>query len=283
MFPTPIEKTSRFTQISYKIAVPIVIILWLLPLFAVLMTSARSLQDILAGNYWGMPTELKMIENFTSVFTNTPMWSYLLNTVFITVPTVIGVLAVSALSGYALAKYKFRGNIVLFSIFIGGNFIPFQILMIPVRELTIQTGLFNTYYGLIIFHIAFQTGFCTLFLRNFMKGLPDSLIESSRIDGASEFRIFMQIIIPLTRPAMAALAVLEFTFIWNDFFWALVLVQSDTVRPITAGLSALRGQWIASWNLISAGSIVAALPPVIMFFLMQKHFIAGLTLGATKE
>ena len=108
-------------------------------------------------------------------------------------------------------------------------------------------------------------------------------MESARIDGASEFRIFLQIIVPLVLPAMAALAVLEFTFIWNDYFWALVLVQSDAVRPVTAGLAALRGQWITAWNLISAGSIVAALPPVIMFFLMQKHFIAGLTLGATKE
>ena len=151
------------------------------------------------------------------------------------------------------------------------------------RELTIQTGLFNTLTGLVIFHIAFQTGFCTLFLRNFIKTIPDSLMESARIDGASEFRIYLQIIVPLVRPAMAALAVLEFTFIWNDYFWALVLVQSDSVRPVTAGLNALRGQWITSWNLISTGSIVAALPPVIMFFLMQKHFIAGLTLGANKE
>jgi len=283
MFPTPIEKTSPLTQSTYKIAVPVVLILWLVPIFAVTLTSGRSLNDILNGNFWGWPTEIMFFENFNAVFTTTPMWSYLWNTVLITIPTVIGVLITSSLAGFALAKYRFRGNIAMFSIFIGGNFVPFQILMIPVRELTIQTGLYNTLTGLVIFHIAFQTGFCTLFLRNFIKTLPDSLMESARIDGASEFRIYLQIIVPLVRPAMAALAVLEFTFIWNDYFWALVLVQSDSVRPVTAGLNALRGQWITSWNLISAGSIVAALPPVIMFFLMQKHFIAGLTLGANKE
>ena len=283
MFPTPIEKTSPLTQSTYKIAVPVVLILWLVPIFAVTLTSARSLDDILKGNFWGWPTEIMFFENFNAVFTTTPMWSYLCNTVLITIPTVIGVLITSSLAGFALAKYRFRGNIAMFSIFIGGNFVPFQILMIPVRELTIQTGLYNTLTGLVIFHIAFQTGFCTLFLRNFIKTLPDSLMESARIDGASEFRIYLQIIVPLVHPAMAALAVLEFTFIWNDYFWALVLVQSDSVRPVTAGLNALRGQWITSWNLISAGSIVAALPPVIMFFLMQKHFIAGLTLGANKE
>jgi multiple sugar transport system permease protein len=121
-----------------------------------------------------------------------------------------------------------------------------------------------------------------MFMRNFIIGIPDELLESCRLEGASEWQIFYKIVLPLVRPALAALAVLIFTFVWNDYFWALVLVQSDEVRPVTAGISALRGQWLASWNLISAGSIVAALPPVILFFAMQKHFIAGLTLGATK-
>ncbi len=154
--------------------------------------------------------------------------------------------------------------------------------MIPVRNLTISMGMYDTVWALILFHIAFQAGFCTLFMRNFIKALPHELIEAARVEGASEFKIFFHVVLPLVRPAMAALAVLIFTFIWNDYFWALTLVQSDDVRPITVGLTALKGQWVASWQLISAGSIVAALPPVVMFFTMQKHFIAGLTLGATK-
>ena len=119
-------------------------------------------------------------------------------------------------------------------------------------------------------------------MRNFIKQLPDALIESGRLEGLTELQIFWHIVLPLVRPAIAALAVLEFTFIWNDYFWSLVLVQSDDVRPVTAGLQSLKGMWLASWQLISAGSIVAALPPVAMFFLMQRHFISGLTLGATK-
>jgi len=172
--------------------------------------------------------------------------------------------------------------VAMFATFIAGNFVPFQILMIPVRDLTIGMGLYDTATGLIIFHIAFQTGFCTLFMRNFIVGLPDELIEAARVEGVSEWKIFWYVVLPLVRPALAALSVLIFTFIWNDYFWALVLVQSDEVRPITAGISALKGQWMASWQLIAAGSIVAALPPVILFFAMQRHFIAGLTLGATK-
>lgn len=210
------------------------------------------------------------------------MWQYLLNTLKITIPTVIGSIALATMAGFALAKYKFRGSTFLFAIFIAGNFVPFQILMIPVRDLTISLGLYDTTIGLVLFHTAFQTGFCTLFMRNFIAQLPNELMESARSEGVKDWQIFTYIIIPLVRPALAALAVLIFTFVWNDFFWALILVQSDEVRPITAGLSALRGQWLASWHLISAGSVIAALPPVMLFFLMQKHFVAGLTLGANK-
>lgn len=282
MFPVPIEKTRPFTQISYKIALPISVILWLLPLAAIMLTSVRSMGDINAGNYWGLPSEWNIVENYTAVFQNTAMGQYLFNSIIITVPVAFFSVLLATLAGFALAKFKFKGNLAVLAMFIGGNFVPFQILMIPVRDLTIQLGMYDTIWALIIFHVAFQTGFCTLFMRNFIVGIPDELLESCRLDGASEWKIFHSIIIPLVRPALAALAVLIFTFVWNDYFWALVLVQSDEVRPITAGISALRGQWLASWNLLSAGSIVAALPPVIMFFVMQKHFIAGLTLGATK-
>jgi len=158
------------------------------------------------------------------------------------------------------------------------------VLMIPVRTLMITVfPLYDTVWALIVFHIAFQAGFCTLFMRNFIRELPDALIESARIDGMTELRVFWHIVVPLVRPALAALAVLEFTFIWNDYFWALVLVQSDSARPVTAGLQALAGMWLASWQLMSAGALIAAAPSVVMFFLMQRHFIAGLTLGAVKE
>jgi multiple sugar transport system permease protein len=282
MFPTPIAQTKPITRVSYKILLPLSIILWLLPLAAILMTSMRSMADINAGNYWGIPTEFNLIENYKAVFANTAMGRYLLNSVLVTIPVMFGSVFLATLAGFALAKFKFRGNLIMFAIFIGGNFVPFQILMIPVRDLTIGLGIYDTIWALIIFHVAFQAGFCTLFMRNFIVGIPDELLESCRLEGAGEFKIFYKIILPLVRPALAALAVLIFTFVWNDYFWALVLVQSDEARPVTAGISALRGQWLASWNLISAGSIVAALPPVAMFFAMQKHFIAGLTLGATK-
>ena len=283
MFPEPIQKAPFIARGSYRIILYVTLIVWMLPLAGVFLTSFRSLADINSGNYWGWPTEFALVENYTQVFTVTPMIQYFFNSLVITIPTVLGTLLLSSLAGYSLAKHRFRGNFLIFALFIAGNFVPAQILMIPVRNLTLNLGVYDTKLALILFHTSFQIGFCTFFLRGFIKELPHELVESARIEGASEFRVYWNIILPLVLPALAALAVLEFTFIWNDYFWALVLVQGDEARPVTLGIQALRGRWTASWHLISAGSIVAALPPVVLFFMLQKHFITGLTLGAIKE
>lgn len=282
MFPAPIEKKSVAVQSFYKTALPFALVLWLLPLIAVALTSVRSAGDITAGNYWGWPTSFNLVENYTAIFENTPIGQYILNSFRVTIPTVAGAVALSCMTGFALAVYNFRSNLLVFFMFVAGNFVPFQILMVPVRDLTLQLGLYNTITGLALFHIAFQTGFCTLFMRNFIRALPKELIEAARVEGVSEIRIFWYVVLPLMKPAIAALSVLIFTFIWNDYFWATVLTQGADSQPITAGLYSLNGQWVASWHLVSAGSIVAAMPPVAMFFLMQRHFIAGLTLGAVK-
>ncbi len=282
MFPTPIERQPPSLQWLYKVVLPISLIIWLLPLIAVFLTSLRSAGDITTGNYWGWPTSINFIANYSSIFENTPLGQYLFNSFRVSIPTVIGAVALSCMTGFALAVYRFRLNLLVFFMFIAGNFVPFQILMVPVRDLTLQLGVYNTTTGLALFHIAFQTGFCTLFMRNFIKALPQELIDAARVEGVSEIRIFWYVVLPLMKPAIAALSVLIFTFIWNDYFWATVLTQGVDSQPVTAGLYSLNGQWIAAWHLVSAGSIVAAIPPVAMFFLMQKHFIAGLTLGAVK-
>ena len=281
MFPRPIEQTSSGVQFAYKAALPVALLLWLLPLLGVAVTSLRPASDLAAGNYFGWPSSLAF-ENYLEVFRNSPIGQYIFNSFKVTIPTVIGVVVLSTMTGFALGIYQFRANIMIFFLFVAGNFVPFQILMVPVRDLTVQTGLYNTTTGLVLFHVAFQTGFCTLFMRNFIRALPRELIEAARVEGVAEWRIFWFIVLPLMRPAIAALSVLIFTFIWNDYFWATVLTTSASTQPVTAGLYSLNGQWIAAWQLVSAGSILAAMPPVIMFFLMQRHFIAGLTLGATK-
>lgn len=282
MFPRPIENTSRSWQIGYQVLVPVVLALWLLPLIAVAIFSVKPSADFTNGNYWGPPSSFDFFANYGRVFFESDMPRYMLNSLLITVPTVIGAIALSSLTGFALGVYKFKGNLLIFFMFIAGNFVPFQILMVPVRDLTVSMNLYDTKTGLVLFHVAFQTGFCTLFMRNFIRQLPKELIEAARVEGVAEWRIFWYVVLPLMKPALAALAVLIFTFIWNDYFWAVVLTQGPDAQPVTAGITSFNSQFRAAYHLMSAGSIVAALPPVLMFFLMQKHFIAGLTLGAVK-
>ena len=282
MFPTPIEKTSRTWQISYQALLPFALIVWLLPLIAVANFSIKPEADFVNGNYWGIPSSFEALNNYGKVFFESNMPRYLWNSLWITIPTVIGAVALSCMAGFALGIYKFKSNLPIFFMFIAGNFVPFQILMVPVREMTVSLNLYDTKMGLVLFHIAFQTGFCTLFMRNFIRALPFPLIEAARVEGISEWRMFVFVVLPLMKPALAALSVLIFTFIWNDYFWAVVLTQGPDAQPVTAGITEFNSQFRAAYHLMSAGSIVAALPPVAMFFLMQKHFIAGLTLGAVK-
>ncbi len=282
MFPMPVEKWKPVSRRAYQLSLPVALVIWLLPMIAVMVTSIRSTEELSEGNYWGWPKHFSLIENYREALTASPMLHYFWNSVQITLPAVAGAIALAALAGFALAVYRFPGNSALFATFVAGNFVPIQVLMIPVRDLSLHLGLYNSVSGLILFHLSFQTGFCALFLRNFIKQLPFELIEAARIEGANEWTVFFRIVLPLIRPALAALGILVFTFVWNDYFWALCLTQGDDAAPITVGVAALKGQWTTAWNLVSAGSILAALPSVAMFFAMQKHFVAGLTFGATK-
>ena len=289
MFPKPVERSGRAVRLGYGVLVPVSLFIWLIPLLAIFLTSVRPEADITSGNVFGMPSDFLLIENYWRVLEETQALKFFWNSIKITVPTVILSISLACLAGYALAIYRiplpylgWNVAIPLFLLFVAGNFVPFQILMVPVRDLTTNLGLYNTVTGLVLFHAAFQTGFCTLFMRNFIKALPYELIESARIEGVGEFKIFWHIVLPLVRPAIAALAVLIFTFIWNEFFWATVLTTDESAKPITAGMESIKGQYLTSWSLYSAAALMAAIPPVMMFFAMQKHFIAGLTLGATK-
>ncbi|QRV22401.1 carbohydrate ABC transporter permease [Marinomonas foliarum] len=282
MYPRQVPDSHKRHRFIYMTLVFMVLTLWLLPLFAIMLTSIRSFSDVMIGNYWGMPTSFNLLENYMAVFQQTNMTRYFFNSLIITIPSVIFILVLSTLTGFVLSRYHFKGNWFIFAMFVGGNFLPQQVMMIPIRDLMVNLGLYDSYAALIIFHVAFQTGFATLFMRNFIAALPDELFQAARAEGASPWQILIHVVVPLVRPAIAALAILIFTFVWNDYFWAIVLTQSDTVKPVTAGLTSLMGEYVSAWNIVSAATMFIAIPPVLMFFMMQKHFVSGLTMGAVK-
>ena len=191
-----------------------------------------------------------------------------------------------------LARVTYRFNHPLLGVFLDANLLPPQALLIPVfrmfREIPLplfmsDSGtMLNSFWSLILVNVAFQLGFCTFVLSNYMKTIPHEIYESAEMDGANVWRQYWQLTLPLVRPALAALAVLEVTWIYNEFFWATVLVSQGDKYPITSALNNLRGQFFTDTNLVAAGSVMVALPVLLVFFVLQRQFVAGLTLGATK-
>jgi multiple sugar transport system permease protein len=275
MFPRALSEASFPGRIGHRVALPVALVVWLVPLFAVAFISTRSADQLARGDYWSL-TGGDVLAGYRTLLSGSPTGQFLLNTVIITVPAVFGTLAVAVMAAFALARHRIPAGRVLLAVFIAGNLVPMQMLMIPLRSVfTGPLPLYDTRLGLILFHVAFQAGFCTFFLRGFIRAIPEAVIDAARLDGATEFQVLRHVALPLMRPALAALAVLEFTFIWNDYFWSLVLTQSDAVRPLTAGLRTLRGMYLSSWNLIAAAALIAALPPVVLFLAMQRRLIGG--------
>lgn len=231
-------------------------------------------------------------KNYTDAWQQGDFSRHFLNSVYITVPAVVATLFLSSCVAFVLARFSFRFNILLLGLFTAANLLPQQSLLIPLfrmfraiplPEWMSDSGLMlNSFWALILVNTAFQTGFCTFVLSNYMKTLPKELYEAAMVDGATVWRQFWQLTLPLCRPPLAALATLEVTWIYNEFFWATVLVQSGDKFPITSSLNNLRGQFFTDLNLVSAGSVVIAVPTLVIFFLLQRHFVAGLTLGANK-
>ncbi len=255
--------------------------IWLIPFFTTIFTALRDNTDIMVRGFLKLPDKVSL-NSFKVAWERGGMDHYLPNSFIITIPALIFTLFLSSLSAYALARFRFRGNRLIFFLYVGGTMLPFQVLMLPVFRLTDALGLYDTYLGIIAFHTAFQLGFCTFLLRNYMRTVPNEILEAARIDGCGEFRIWWQIMMPLTVPALAALATLEFTWIFNDYLWAIVLLRSDDMKPVTAGLATLQGQYVMDWTVITAGALLAAIPSVLVFIFLQRYFIEGLTLGATK-
>ena len=232
------------------------------------------------------------LDNYAKAWREGDFAKHFWNSVIITVPSVLVTLLLASMVAFVVARFSFRFNIILLMLFTGANLLPQQAMLVPLYKLynyvevpfwfSDSGTLYDSYWSVIITHIAFQTGFCAFVLSNYMKTLPVELTEAALVDGAGVLRQYFQIILPLCRPALAALATLEVTWIYNDFFWAVAFMSRGDRYPVTSSLQNLRGQFFTDYNLLSAGSVMAALPTLIVFFLLQKQFVSGLTLGATK-
>jgi multiple sugar transport system permease protein len=266
--------------------------LWLFPLLWALYTSLRPIGDTITHGYVSFPTSLTF-SNYVNVWNDVNLPHYYLNTLGIVVPGVILTLLLSSMVAFCLTQFSWRFNLLVLLIFTAGNLLPPQVIIVPLYWIYLNTPvpipllsdnglLYDQYIGIILIHVVFQTGFATFVLSNYMKTIGKEITESALVDGANVLRIWWSVILPLCRPALAAMATLLFVFMYNDFFWALVLMKSGDKRPITSALNLLHGSFFTNNNLLAAGSLLAAIPPIIIFIALQRHFVRGLTLGATK-
>ncbi|GAB3702621.1 carbohydrate ABC transporter permease [Nocardiopsis oceani] len=232
------------------------------------------------------------LDNYVNAWTQGELPKYFVNSLIITVPAVLLTLFLSSCAAFVLSSYSRGFNLVMLAFFLAANLLPPQALLVPLFRMytSIQLpywisesgSLYDSHLGIILIHVAFQMGFCTFVLSNFMKAMPTSLLEAARMDGATVFQQYWKVVLPLCRPSLAALATLLVTWIYNDFFWALALLSSGDKLPITTALQNLQGSFFLDYNLLSAGSVLVALPTLVVFFVLQRHFVAGLTLGASK-
>ena len=281
-------RTGRIALQGFLIAISL---LWLFPLAWAIYTSLRPYADTALRGYVSLPSTLNL-DNYITAWNQGEIPKYFVNSVVIVVPAVILVLFLASMLAFAVTKFRWRFNLLLLMIFTAGNLLPAQIIITPLYRLYLllplpaplsDNGLFyDQYVGIIVIHVAFQLGFCAFVLSNYMKTLPGELTEAALVDGASAWNIYRNVILPLCRPVLAALATLEVTFIYNDFFWALILMKSGNKLPITTALNNLKGEFFVNNNLVAAGAVIVALPTIIVYVLLQKQFIRGLALGSTK-
>ncbi|MGW6901165.1 carbohydrate ABC transporter permease [Streptomyces sp. NBC_01718] len=265
--------------------------LWLVPLLWAVYTSLRPYSDTSRHGYLSLPRSLGF-ENFGNAWRQSGMPHFFWNSVLITVPAVLGTLLFSAAVAFFVSRFDFRWNVVLLMLFTAGNLLPAQVLITPLYRLYLLIPLpgwmsdsfllYNSVWGIIVIHIAYQCGFCTFVLSNYMRTIPKEITEAALVDGAPVWRQFFQIALPLCRPAFAALATLESIWIYNDFFWSLALIETGDKRPITSALANLQGQYFTNPNLIAAGALMTAIPTLLVYFALQRQFISGLTLGSGK-
>lgn len=288
--PPARRKPLTLARVVLYVFLSVVALAWAFPVIWALINAFRDYAYTSENGYvslGGWTTK-----NFSDAWEQANFSQHFLNSVYITVPAVLLTLFLASGVAFVISRFSWRLNLVMLGLFTAANLLPQQSLLIPLYRMAIAVPLpewmsdsellYDSYWMLILVNVAFQTGFCAFVLSNYMKTLPRELYEAAMVDGANIWRQYWQLTLPLCRPPLAALATLEVTWIYNEFFWATVLMRTGDKFPVTSALNSLKGQFFTDLNLLAAGSIIVAVPTLVIFFALQKQFVAGLTLGANK-
>nr|WP_176930335.1 carbohydrate ABC transporter permease [Actinacidiphila guanduensis] len=278
-------------QIASQVFLIVASVLWVLPILFALYVAVRPYSDTRKYGYVSMPHHLTF-DNFRQAWTQSDMLHFFWNSALITIPAVVIVLALASGVAFVLTRVNVKFNVALLIVFTAGNLLPQQVIITPLYRIYLKIHLphflagsglmYNSIFGLVVINVAFQLGFCVFVLSNYMRSIPGEMYEAALVDGASLWTRFWRLTVPLCRPALAALATLLTTWIYNDFFWAITLMSSGDKRPVTSALANLQGQFVSNQNMIAAAAMIAAIPTLVVYLVLQRQFIAGLALGSSK-
>lgn len=244
------------------------------PFLLMVLVSLLPLTAFMQRNF---SLELLTLDNYVETFQVVPFGRYYFNSIFVTVTVTIGRVLISSLAAFAFARLRFRGRDALFLFYLATLMIPFPVTLIPNFLIVKSLGWYDTYLALIV--PGLFSVFSVFLLRQYYRSLPLDLDEAARIDGASSLRIWWQVIVPLSGPVLATLAIFDFQAVWNDFLWPLVVTTSEEMRTLPVGLAAFVGQYSTSWNLLMAGAVIALLPVLLIYVVAQNWFVKGITLS----
>lgn len=265
--------------VSYYATLAILVIFFLMPAYMAIVTALKQPGDITLPTSWQLPSTLNW-SSFSEAFSM--LRPNLVNSFILTICATAGSTVLGSLNGYVFSKWKFKGSEIIFTLFLFGMFIPYQVILIPLFQTLRAMNLYGGLPGLILAHIVYGLPITSLIFRNFYAQIPDSLIESARLDGAGFFSVYLKLVFPLSIPGFVVTSLWQFTQIWNEFLWAITLTRHSE-NPITVGLANLAGGQAVSWNLPMAGSIMAAFPVLCIYIFLGRYFIRGLLAGSVKE
>ncbi|MEN3362227.1 MAG: alpha-glucoside transport system permease protein [Mycobacteriales bacterium] len=266
-----------------QVVLALVGIFWLVPTIGLLFSSLRSASDNANNGWWHALTKPSQLtfDNYQKLLDNKTLVRSFLNTVLITVPATLLVVIIGSLAAYAFAWLEFRGRDWAFIVVVALLVVPIQVALYPVATLYGHIGLFGTIPGVVLFHVSFGLPFAIFLLRNFFAGIPRDLLEAARMDGASELRIFVRVILPLGLPAIASLGIFQFLWVWNDLLVALVFAGGNA-KPLTVTLQEQTRAFSSNIDVLASGAFLSLIVPLIVFFSFQRYFVQGVLAGSVK-
>ncbi|MEU9823057.1 carbohydrate ABC transporter permease [Pseudonocardia alni] len=265
--------------IAGLVALVVLAVLFLVPVYVLVMAGLKSGAQADARFMWQLPSPIDL-GGFGEAWTR--LSPNLRNSLLLVIPATILSSVVGALNGFVFAKLPFRGHNVVFAAVMLGMFIPYQVVLIPMVRFLQSVGLYGSLTGLILVHVVYGIPITTLIFRNYFSQLPDEIIEAGQIDGASTWTIFTRLILPLSLPGFVVCGVYQFTNIWNDFLFGIVVVPDPASQPVTVALNNLSGSFSVQWNTVMSGALIAALPTVIVYVLLGRFFVRGFLSGSVK-